>query len=103
MNQVIIVPKQKEATKKKISKSKTRVLKFIGLQLAILTALIITQGVIQFASSYTFVGFVKKDTSTWIGVAMGAQVDRSDALQELEQCKKDKQAAVEAANPDLFN
>ncbi len=42
----------------------------------------------QFIQSYKFIGFVKRDQSTWIGIAETAQADNQTCQAQLEDMKK---------------
>lgn len=75
--------------------NKKRALKLIGIQLALLVALVITQIGMQFATSYHWVGFEKKDGDNWYSVAMNAQaynsncqIDLVKANEQLEDFRK---------------
>ncbi len=57
-------------------------------QVALLATLIITQIGIQFAQTHKWVGFARKDQSTWIGIAETAQADNWTCQQQLEEMKK---------------
>jgi len=56
------------------------------------------QCAMQFIQAYKFVGFVKRDQSTWIGIAEVAQADNISCQQDLEAMKK----ARDAANADIM-
>lgn len=81
--------------------TKKKALKLVGLQVAVLIALVLTQVGMQFADTHKYVGFIAKDESNWIGLAEVAQADKLNCYQDLERVKAEKQQAVEAANPDL--
>ena len=52
----------------------------------------------QFVSSYKFVGFAKRDDSSWAGIAGKAQAEKVSCLDELDQLKatlKDMRSANE--------
>lgn len=61
---------------------------------ALLVMIVLTIGVfslqcaMQFISSYKFIGFVKKDQSTWIGIAETAQADYQNCSEDLEALRK---------------
>lgn len=67
--------------------TKKRAYKFIGMQLALLIALVVTQMGMQYASSYTWVGFEKKDSS-WKGIADTAQAANSLCSIQLDEANK---------------
>ena len=38
----------------------------------------------QFINAYRFVGFIKRDESTWVGIASKAQAEKLNCLDELD-------------------
>ncbi len=78
-----------------------RSLKLIGLQLALITAVLATQMMMTFFHDYRLLVFEKKDGS-WINIAETAEGNLSACQSDLAQAKADKQTAIEAANPDLY-
>ncbi len=82
--------------------TKKKALKLVGLQVALLIALLITQIGIQFAQSYKWIGFEKKDQSSWVGIAETAQADKMSCQDELAQVKAEKDQAIEAGNQDIL-
>ena len=61
--------------------------------------LIAVQVGVQFVSSYSFVGFQRKDQSTWVGIAETAQAENWTCQQQLEEMKKVR----DEANQDILN
>ena len=60
--------------------------------------LIATQSALQFVSSYSFVGFQKKDQSTFIGLYSEAKADYLGCEEQLSDMKK----ARDEANQDIL-
>ena len=77
--------------------TRTHTLKFIGYQVCLLLTLILVQMGLQFAQSYRWVGFEKKDQSTWVGIAETAEANYSNCQSDLDTMK----AARDAANSDI--
>lgn len=85
--------------------TKKRAFKLIGVQVALLIALVVTQMGMQFATSYKWVGFEKVDGGGWYSVAMNAQAYNSTCQIDLkkanEQLEKFRQLRDEE-NKDLY-
>ena len=85
--------------------TKKRAYKLIGMQVALLIALIVTQMAMQFASSYKWVGFEKKDgKDSWYSVAMTAQASNSLCSIQLDKANEQISAfekTRDEANKDL--
>lgn len=95
------LPSQKQKLKERIKmKIKQKAVKVIWAEIFLLVVLLIAQVSIQFASSYRWVGFEKRDGS-WASIAEAAEGQNSACQIDLAQALKDKQTAIEAANPDL--
>lgn len=64
-----------------------------------LTILVVTIQIgMQFIQSYKFVGFEKRDQSTWVGIAEVAQADYQNCQADLNTLKK----ARDEANSDIM-
>jgi hypothetical protein len=86
----------KKANERK--KMKKRMIKFAGLQVALLATLLVVQMGLQFAQAYKWTGFTRRDESSWVGIAGKAQAEKLSCLQEVEELKK----ARDEANSDIL-
>lgn len=77
-----------------------RSLKLIGLQVALIISILLTQTTMLFFQNYRVIAFEKKDGS-WITIAETAEGNLYNCQQDLEQAQKDKHDAILSANPDL--
>lgn len=84
MNYPMIVSPKKGTDKQGMKFKYKALLGFAGTAIF----LIAVQIGVQFVSSYKFVGFAKRDQSTWIGLAETAQADNWTCQQQLEEMKK---------------
>ena len=75
--------------------------KLACLLLAVLISLTLVEVAVKFNRDYRYIGFEKRQNN-WIDIAERAQVDAVSCNQELEEVRKQKQAAIEANNSDLF-
>lgn len=57
------------------------------------------QCAMQFLQTYKFVGFIKKDQSSWVGLAETAQADYQSCQSDLDAARK----ARNEANSDILN
>jgi hypothetical protein len=67
---------------------KKKALKFVGLQIALIATLLLTQIAIQFANTHYWVGFQSKKGDNWYSVAMTAQAYNSNCQIDLQKANE---------------
>jgi len=82
--------------------NRKRAYKTIGLQLALIVAILLSRATMLFFHDYRLLVFEKKDQSTWVGIAEQKEGELYACQKDLEQAKADKQAAVAANNADIM-
>lgn len=84
---------------------KKKAIKVILGQLALLIALVVTQIGMQFATSYHYVGFEKKNGNGWYSVAQTAQANNSNCQVDLNKANSqidDFKKVRDEANNDIL-